>query len=114
VRTPDGATIWQGDFGPRFTRGRQRDDVKNRARDIADNFFERRQTVCRSFHSNKCALIGNQGHRTERLGIAAMAVDGRPMGDPDDVSSRGQSDNGLAIAAHDASACRTRVFVLRS
>jgi hypothetical protein len=41
MRAPDGATIWQGRFGPRFWRGRRgNDDVKNRASDIADKLLK--------------------------------------------------------------------------
>jgi hypothetical protein len=41
LRESDGATIWQGDFGPRFWRGRKGgDDVKNCAGDIADKLLK--------------------------------------------------------------------------
>jgi hypothetical protein len=41
LRASDGATIWQGRFGPRFMRGRRGDDdIKNRAGDIADKLLK--------------------------------------------------------------------------
>jgi hypothetical protein len=41
LRTSDGATIWQGRFGPRFLRGRKSgDDTKNCAGDIADKLLK--------------------------------------------------------------------------
>jgi hypothetical protein len=47
LRATDGATIWQGGFGPRFIRGRQEnDDIKNRAGDIADKLVkDRKQSI---------------------------------------------------------------------
>src|ERR1700687_3524254 len=40
LRASDGGTIWQGDFGPTFLRGRKGDDeVKNCAGNIADKLL---------------------------------------------------------------------------
>jgi hypothetical protein len=41
LRASDGGTIWQGDFGPTFLRGRKGDDeVKNCAGNIADKLLK--------------------------------------------------------------------------
>jgi hypothetical protein len=41
LRASDGATIWQGRFGPRFLRGRKSgDDTKNCAGDLADKLLK--------------------------------------------------------------------------
>jgi hypothetical protein len=44
LRATDGATIWQGSFGPRFLRGRKAgDDIKNVAGNLVDRLVKDRK-----------------------------------------------------------------------